>query len=293
MESDLQRIIRILGGVGGRRILERQASRRQLDDAVVSGELVRIARGTYAVPAVGDAFSLALQAAGVVCLTNAALSWGWGVKTVPDKPHVALPKDRRLSKDLAELITPSWIDLTSVETEGYATTKAKTLEMCGRRLPFDEALAVADSALRGGYPVESLREAANEAKGPGSARFRRMAHAADQRAANPFESVLRALALDIAALSVEPQVRIRGSLHLDVRPDLVDRRRRLVLEADSFEWHGDRTALRRDARRYDLLVANGWTVLRFAWEDVMHDQDWVRAVMTRTADEGQPRTSPG
>ena len=118
-----------------------------------------------------------------------------------------------------------------------------------------------------------------------------MAAHADGRSANPFESVLRAIAIDVPGLEVEPQVRISGDLGLDVRADLVDRRLRIVLEADSFEWHGDRTALRRDARRYDLLVANGWTVLRFSWEDVMHDPDFVRAVLraTRRTD----RTSVG
>lgn len=109
-----------------------------------------------------------------------------------------------------------------------------------------------------------------------------MADLADGRADNPFESVLRAIASDVPGLDVEPQVRIRGGLGLAVRPDLVDRRLRLVLEADSFEWHGDRAALRRDARRYDLLLADGWVVLRFAWEDVMHDHAWVRSVLEAT-----------
>ena len=79
-----------------------------------------------------------------------------------------------------------------------------------------------------------------------------------------------------------PRCASAGELGLSVRADLVDRRLRIVIEADSFEWHGDRTALRRDARRYDLLVANGWTVLRFSWEDVMHDPDFVRAVLQAT-----------
>ena len=59
----------------------------------------------------------------------------------------------------------------------------------------------------------------------------------------------------------------------------MDRERRIVIEADSFEWHGGRAALRKDARRYNPLVIDGWIVLRFAWEDVMHDQDYVRAVL--------------
>jgi very-short-patch-repair endonuclease len=86
--------------------------------------------------------------------------------------------------------------------------------------------------------------------------------------------VLRATALDVEGLSVRPQVRIG-----QVRPDLVDEELRIVLEADSFEWHGSRSALRRDARRYNLLIIDGWLVLRFAWEDVMFDQSYVRAVL--------------
>ena len=116
--------------------------------------------------------------------------------------------------------------------------------MCRRRLPFDEALAIADSALRhGDCPPDTLREAARVAKGrarPGSG----VSPAGGRRrAANPFESVLRAIALDVPGLHVEPQVRIPGELGLDVRPDLVDVSAALVLEADSFEWHGDRAAL--------------------------------------------------
>ena len=96
-------------------------------------------------------------------------------------------------------------------------------------------------------------------------------------AANPFESVLRALAIE-AGLSVTPQV-VVALPDGDRRPDLLDRERRLVLEADSFLWHGSRRALRRDARRYNAFVVAGWLVLRFAWEDVMHDQAYVLAVL--------------
>ena len=53
------------------------------------------------------------------------------------------------------------------------------------------------------------------------------------------------------------------------RPDLVDEDLRVVVEADSFEWHGSRAALLADARRYNALALEGWLVLRFCWEDVM------------------------
>ena len=105
-----------------------------------------------------------------------------------------------------------------------------------------------------------------------------MAQAADRRAANPFESVLRAIALDIPGLDMVPQVVIADG-RLVVRPDLVDERLRLVAEADSFEWHGSRKALLRDCRRYTGLVRRRWTVIRFAWEDVMLHPTYVAAVL--------------
>lgn len=288
---EISRLMLVLGGVADRSTLVGQTSRREFEQALADGEIVRVNRGRYAVPGVHAGIEQALRVTGHVCLATAALSYGWEVKEVPQLPQVVVPKDRRLNPAARKGLDPIWMDLTDADIEGLCTSRARTLDMCGRRLPFDEALAITDSALRAGYPVDVLREAARSAKGPGSARMRRVAEEADRRAANPFESVLRAIALDVPGLTLEPQVRIRGRLSLDVRPDLVDRRRRIVLEADSFEWHGDRAALRRDARRYDLLVANGWLVLRFAWEDVMHDQDWVRSVLTAVADRTERNDS--
>jgi very-short-patch-repair endonuclease len=252
---------------------------------------VRIARGRYALPEVAAGLVEAARASGVVCLTSAALSYGWAVKTVPEVPYVALPKDRRLSAEVGAGLSPYWIDLDDDDDRvGYATSPDKTLEMCLRRLPFDEALAVADSALRAGHPAPRLHVIAQAARGPGSAQVRRVAALADGPAANPFESVLRAIASQVAGLHVEPQVKVGGDLGPAVTPDLVDRRLAVVLEADSFAWHGDRAALRADARRYDLLVANGWTVLRFAYEDVMHDQAFVRMVLEAVVVRAVERT---
>jgi very-short-patch-repair endonuclease len=108
--------------------------------------------------------------------------------------------------------------------------------------------------------------------------MRRVARLASPRAANPFESVLRAIADDVPGLDVRAQVSIREP-DIVARPDLVDVRLRIVLEADSFEWHGGRSQLSADARRYNLLVVNGWWVLRFSYEHVMLQPDYVRRVL--------------
>ena len=55
-----------------------------------------------------------------------------------------------------------------------------------------------------------------------------------------------------------------------------------MLEADSFEFHGERAAFSRDCERYDELVSRGWLVLRFSWEQVMLRPAWVSRVIERT-----------
>jgi very-short-patch-repair endonuclease len=156
------------------------------------------------------------------------------------------------------------------------TSPVRTVIDCARRLEFGPALAVADSALRHGdvMPMELL-DAAAAVRGKGAARARRVAGHASGLAANPFESMLRAIAVE-AGLSVRPQVGIPLGEDEVVHPDIVDRERRVVLETDSWEFHSGRDAFARDCRRYTLLVVRGWTVLRFTWRQVMHDPDFVR-----------------
>lgn len=123
-----------------------------------------------------------------------------------------------------------------------------------------------------------LRALARDARGPGARQIRRVAGVADGRAANPFESALRAIALDVPGLVV-PQRSVRAGQRFLGRPDLVDDALGIILEADSFEWHGGRAALVRDARRSNAFVVEGWLVLRFTWEDVMFHPDQVRLVL--------------
>ena len=86
-----------------------------------------------------------------------------------------------------------------------------------------------------------------------------------------------------------PQVSLRHGDRFLGRPDLVDERLGIVLEADSFEWNGGRHALARDARRYNLMVIHGWLVLRFSWEDVMFHPLGVKAVLEAAVTERTER----
>lgn len=73
-------------------------------------------------------------------------------------------------------------------------------------------------------------------------------------------------------------VRLRdgGSVEIDLAfPD-----RRIAIELDGYAFHSGATAFRRDLRRLNRLMADGWTVRRFTWDDVVGDpQGFVEAVV--------------
>jgi very-short-patch-repair endonuclease len=149
-------------------------------------------------------------------------------------------------------------------------------------MPFAHALAVADSALSHSWVHEEpLVEAARERPGAGRQRRLRVAEAADRRADNPFESVLRAVLVAAGLTSFEPQGEVWLGRRL-LRPDLVDHAARVAVEADSFAFHGGPEDLERDCERYDTLTAAGWTVLRFSYRQVMNRPEWVVATVRTT-----------
>lgn len=275
--SPVERLVE-LGGVGSRGTLLRSCSRGDVDRALAVGDIVVVARGLLALATVDAQRRTAARLGGTLALTSAALEHGWAVKTVPDRPHVMVSRGRRVTKAERRIVHVHRAELADHEVEDGVTTEVATLAHCLRRLPFDEALSIADSALRSGVPRSTLHRIADQARGPGSGQMRRVAEAASGEVANPFESCLHAIALSVPGLRVRPQVTIREP-DIVARPDFVDLALRIVLEADSFEWHGSRDRLTADARRYDLLVVNGWLVLLFAYEHVMGQPDFVRRVL--------------
>jgi very-short-patch-repair endonuclease len=281
-----------LGGVATRAALLRRCTRGDLEAAVAAGAVVRLARGRYALAAVDEARAAAHALSGVLCLTSAAQHWGWAVKHPPERPLVSLPKSRRPDVERARAVEVRRLSLSPDDVVDGVTTRDRTLVDCLRHLAFDEALAVADSALRDDFSPRRLEALVRDAQGPHAGRMRRLAALATPQAANPFESVLRAIALGVAGLRVRPQVSLRAGGAFLGRPDLVDERLGIVLEADSFAWHGDRAALHADARRYNAFAAHGWLVLRFAWEDVMFHPAYVAAVLRDAVSERADLSCP-
>ncbi|UUZ57657.1 hypothetical protein [Nocardioides sp. B-3] len=192
-------------------------------------------------------------------LLSAAAHWGWKVKWSAQWPQI------RVATKPTEFVDASLTvgALPRADLDGWATSRVRTVPDCAAELSFDEALSVADSALRSG---EVSREDL-EAVRPADAAVRRVIEHASPLAANPFESVLRAILIQ-AGISVVPQwaTTIDG---ITYHPDLADPFNGIAIEANSFAHHAEKQDHDDDCLRYNAPVTGGWIVLRFTRDQVM------------------------
>lgn len=266
------------GGVARYAELREVLTRSEIERAAEAGLLVRVGHGRYALPDSQEHFRAAAGLSGVLAGLSAAMYWGWKVKLPPEKPQVLVPRGRKVSPARRGAVDLRWADLSPADQERGVLGQVATALDCARTLPFDAALAVMDSALRDGVPRMDLLRACEQLPRTGRARAIRVVELGDARADNPFESVLRAILMEVSGTDFVPQVWV-GNVG---RADLVDANRRLAVEADSFEFHSDRAALRRDIERYNGFLAEGYLPLRFAWEHAMFEPDYVREAVVGT-----------
>ena len=76
-----------------------------------------------------------------------------------------------------------------------------------------------------------------------------------------------------------------------VRLDFAYPGQKIAIECDGFAVHGLRSAFEDDRARQNLLVLDGWVVLRFTWRQICEQPAWVaeqvRRALLRTADSSK------
>lgn len=269
-------VVRRFGGRAMRADVLRHTTSHQITAALACGDLVRAARGIYVVAGLPAEQTAAAACRGVLSYESAASAWGLPLLFPPRVVHVTVPRGARPAP--LKNVQIHERDLDPCQIEGHLTTPLRTVLDCCATLSLREALVIADSAAR--LVPGFLEDFVSAARAPGRGQRQRelVARHVSQLSAGPFESALRAELVSAGLTMFRPQVVIRTADDT-FRVDLADERRRIVIEADSFAWHGDRGALDRDCRRYDELVRAGWRVLRFSWEQVMFCPGWVVAVV--------------
>lgn len=270
------------GGWATRAELMVFVSRRQIARALARGSIEPAGRGHFTTAGADDTRRAAVELNAVISHRSAARLHGWSIRSEPERPELIVPRHRKVSATRRRGLELRWRDLTKAEIQDdLVTTPPRTVVDCARDLPLVEALAVADSALRSGSVTHrELLEQVSGLPRSGRAAATVVLTQASDLAANPFESALRALTIDAVGPLLAPQIEIQVG-NAQIRPDLVSEPLRIVIEADSHEFHTQRAQLVRDCWRYDELTLDGWLVLRFSWEHVMRHEEWVRSTVAR------------
>ncbi|MBE3074365.1 MAG: hypothetical protein IMZ75_05395, partial [Actinobacteria bacterium] len=173
------------GGIADAGTLVRLTSRHAVSKAVVRQVIVRDARGRYALPTAEVGMQTANRLSAVMSHTSAAAHWGWEMKDVPDRATVTVPRNRKVSVEVRADVDVFWRPMARGRVGSAAVTPPiQTVLDCARWLPFDAALAIADSALRHrSVTLAELLTAHDSFRGHGRQHVLRVLEAADARAA--------------------------------------------------------------------------------------------------------------
>lgn len=266
------------GGVLRWAPLVRRVGRHQLAEEVAAGVVVRHRRGTYSLASAERARVAATRVQGVLSHESAALAAGLGLLLEPEAVHVTI-RPHAMRRWVPPDVRLHYGPLSEEEQRRGVTDIVRTVVECAATLPFREALAVVDGALRAHMctRAELLGRLSSEPV-RASARARRALESATPMTETVFESALRAILLDLRLTCFVPQLPVETPFGR-YRVDLGDPVARIVVEAESFEFHGRRQQLTRDCVRTNALVVDGWLVLRFSWEQVMYEPEYVAAVL--------------
>jgi very-short-patch-repair endonuclease/predicted transcriptional regulator of viral defense system len=253
---------------------------RQVSLRLHNGALTRMHKGVYAVaggPRTYEQSVLAacLSAGGVASHRTAAVLWrlrgfesGVIEVTVP-VPHppalagVLCHRSRRLER--ADVTRLNAIPVSRV---------CRTLLDVGTVAPELFAGALEDALHRGLESVRSLERMLDRVGGNGRGGTAALRQAlADRDPANePTESALEDAFVSLMHRHRVPdlarQHRVTVADGRRIRLDFADPELKLDVEVDGRRWHSQPRDVQRDRRRDRILVALGWTVLRYSWDDV-------------------------
>ncbi|MCZ2836488.1 hypothetical protein [Modestobacter sp. VKM Ac-2985] len=221
--------------------------------------------------------------------------WGLALRQVhvTRRPPARSADENRLRSHVARLgeddvVLHGGIAVTSV---------ARTVVDVARTVPFAAALVVADAALaqRMTTPAELMTVLHACAGTPGTRSARRVLLAADARSESVGESRSRALMIDAGLPLPDLQVDVRRpDGRLVGRTDFGWQHERLLGEFDGRVKYGRLLRPGQDAgdavfeekRREDALRDEGWTVVRWVWDDLATPDAlvsrWLRALTRAT-----------
>ncbi|RBY77990.1 hypothetical protein DQ239_09800 [Blastococcus sp. TF02-09] len=240
-------------------------SLRQLEGATWR----RLVHGVYVHRDVPVTHALRAEAAllrlpgAVVTGRSAAVLWGVDLAGPDDDVELTLPPGSHMVRVLGLHTRRAALPATDVRRRSglRVSSPAATALRLASVLPPDHAVAAVDQLIAAGVvDLEAVRQRADVACGPGSARGRRVAGLADGLAESPPETRVRLL-IGRSRLPVPvAQFRVLHQGRFVARVDFAWPERKVALEYDGL-WHGEPGQFARDRRRLNALREAGWSVV--------------------------------
>lgn len=285
-------LVMLLGGAAATHELYAAGiTRGRLRRLLADGCLIRARQGWYALPSTAADALAALRIGGrldCVSALEALGCWrpdgcGLHVAVPGDAVRLRAPGDARARLDVSDHVTVHWND--DEVGERLSVTIERALEQMVRCQPAEFAVAIADSALaatKGRRPL--ISRSAWRRIASSHPRSGRLLLEVDPLSGSGTESVFRIRLLVRCGLRPRAQVAVRGVGRVDFLLG-----RRLVIEVDSEMFHANPAQYHADRRRDALLSARGYRVLRFTYQQVLHDWPLVEASVRAAVRRGDHR----
>ncbi|GAB3819534.1 hypothetical protein GCM10028820_23660 [Tessaracoccus terricola] len=257
-------------------------TRSALKGAEEAGPLVRLSRSLFATAETAEGVVTAVAAGGTLtCLSALELLGVWTLGAGPDH-HVRRKERRRRdgpvpgAQECRSLLTHRGAPVDSLDAALVAVVLNHSPE---------DAVVALDCVLQ---EERRTRSELEELLAKAPAYARRLLARATGLAESPLESVVR-YRLGQRKVRVRSQHRVPGVGRFDL---LIGER--ILVELDGFEHHRTRKQFREDRRRDRRAPELGYVVLRFTWEDVMHDWSRVlREILTYVSSDFHRRPPRG
>jgi len=224
---------------------------------------------------------LGAGSAAVASGPSAARWHGWQVPG--PRPCVTLPSTMRGTR--LPGVRLSYDDLPSYDIDFVdgilLTSRFRTVIDCLTLVRFPEALRLLDVALQQSWiewDILCARVRGRTGRA-GTPQLVRLIRAASVGTRSDAERRLVRLLRKAGQIGWQANVVVTDHLGAIGEVDIVFRACRLAIEVDGRAWHSAAERFQRDRTKQNRLVAAGWTVLRFTWDDLTRRPDQVIAII--------------
>jgi hypothetical protein len=210
-------------------------------------------------------------------LAGLSAARAWGIAVPDSRPHLLVARRIEAAPPGVHVTREALDDReVCICDGGLVTSRPRTIVDCLRHLPERAALDLLDRALQRQWihPDELIRYAQTFAGRRGAPKLARLISRVASGSRSAGERRLVGLLRGAAIVAWRGNVEIYDGRGLIGVVDAAFDEAKVVIEVDGWAFHVTPDRFQRDRERQNRLVA-GWTVLRFAWRDLVDRPAYV------------------